>query len=664
MMPAPDKLVQIEELFKAAIKQEWKNQAMMEAMRKGAGTWIAKIFIALLVLSFAVWGIADIFGGYGSKTVATVGDTEITTVEYQNEFQRELRVISTRLGRNVTIADAREMGIDGQVILRLIGDAALETQAKLLGLGVTGKAVGARLMRQAAFQDSSGKFDRERFYRLLQANNLSEQAFMERQRRSIIMQQITGAVTDGGPPPKTLVDAANRFANETRKLSYLTVPKSKLGEIEEPSAEKLRDYYNTHKGEFRAPEFRKVGVIQLTPVTLAKSIEIPEADIKASFENNKARFNRPERRTVLQIAFPDDAAAKEAHEKLKNGADFMEVAKERGFTESDVNLGTLARNGISDKKIADAVFSLEEGKFSEPVTGDLATVIAMVTKIVPSEIKTFEEMRDRLRQAIAAERAGEKILDVYDKIEDERAGGATLAEIASKLQLKYAGIPAVDSRGFDENSKEVDLLVTQPKALRAIFKSTVGLETDPEETSDRGYIWYEVLKVTQERLKPFDDVKLDAETKWRETQLRTLLSGKGQELVDKLRGGSTLADLAQQFDLEVKVSRPLKRNDRADGIPNAAIQQAFALKQGEFGSAATVNGEGRVVFTVSESAVPKSADANMKKQLVQALAPQVADDLIVQYIRGLRKEFGVNVNQTVFEDATTGRYSSGRRRGN
>ena len=664
MMPAPDKLVQIEELFKAAINQEWKNQAMMEAMRKGAGTWIAKIFIALLVLSFAVWGIADSFGGYGSKTVATVGDTEITTVEYQNEFQRELRVISTRLGRNVTIADAREMGIDGQVILRLIGDAALETQAKLLGLGVTGKAVGARLMRQAAFQDSSGKFDRERFYRLLQANNLSEQAFMERQRRSIIMQQITGAVTDGGPPPKTLVDAANRFANETRKLSYLTVPKSKLGEIEEPSAEKLRDYYNTHKGEFRAPEFRKVGVIQLTPVTLAKSIEIPEADIKASFENNKARFNRPERRTVLQIAFPDDAAAKEAHEKLKNGADFMEVAKERGFTESDVNLGTLDRNGISDKKIADAVFSLEEGKFSEPVTGDLATVIAMVTKIVPSEIKTFEEMRDRLRQAIAAERAGEKILDVYDKIEDERAGGATLAEIASKLQLKYAGIPAVDSRGFDENSKEVDLLVTQPKALRAIFKSTVGLETDPEETSDRGYIWYEVLKVTQERLKPFDDVKLDAETKWRETQLRTLLSGKGQELVDKLRGGSTLADLAQQFDLEVKVSRPLKRNDRADGIPNAAIQQAFALKQGEFGSAATVNGEGRVVFTVSESAVPKSADANMKKQLVQALAPQVADDLIVQYIRGLRKEFGVNVNQSVFEDATTGRYSSGRRRGN
>lgn len=635
---------------------------MLEALRKGTGTWIAKIFIALLVLSFAVWGIADIFGGYGTRTVATVGDTEISTVDYQEEFQRELRNISTRLGRNVTIADARQMGIDGQVILRLIGDAAIESQAKSMGLGVTGKAVGARLMRQAAFKDSSGSFDRERFYRVLQANNLTEQGFLERQRRSLIMQQITGTVSDGSQPPKTLVDAANRFANETRKLSYITVPKSKLGEIGEPSAEKLRDYYNTHKSEFRAPEYRKVGLIVLTPVKLAESINVSEADIKTSFENNKARFNRPERRTIMQIAFPDDAAATDAHKKLQDGADFMELAKERGLTESDVNLGTLARDGIADKKIANAVFSLEEGKFSEPVSGDLATVIAKVTKIVPAETKTFEEMRDSLRKAIAAQRAGEQILDVYDKIEDERAGGATLAEIASKLQLKYAGIPAVDRRGLDAASRPIDQLAKQRETLRAIFEATVGLETDPVETADQGYIWHEVLEVTPERQKLFEDVKQDAVTKWRETELRTLLSSKGQELVDKLRGGSSLGDLAQQFELEVKDSKPLKRTDRADDLPNAAIQQAFALKQGDFGSASATSNEARIVFMVSESAVPGSVDAQTKKQLVQVLVPQVGDDLIVQYIRGLREQFGVNINQTVFDDATTGRYSSGQRR--
>lgn len=635
----------------------------MEALRKGAGTWIAKIFIALLVLSFAVWGIADIFGGYGTKTVASVGDTEISTVDYQNEFQRELRRLSTRLGRNITIADAREMGIDGQVILRLIGDAALESQAKSLGLGVTGKAVGARLVRQAAFKDSSGNFSQERYYSVLQANGLSEQDFLERQRRALIMQQITGTVSDGSQPPKTLIDAANRFANETRKLSYITVPKSQLGEIEQASTEKLRDYYNTHKSEFRAPEFRKVGLIELTPTKLSGGIEVTEEDIKASFENNKSRFNRPERRTVLQIAYPDEAAAKEAYEKLQNGTDFMAVAKERGLTETDVNLGTLTKDSIADKKVADAVFALEEGKYFEPITGDLATVISKVTKIIPAQVKTLDDMREILRKGIASERAAEQILDVYDKIEDERAGGATLEEVAAKLKLDYAEVSAVDSRGLDESSKTVDLLAKQPKAIRAIFKASVGLETDPEETSDRGYIWYDVLAVTPERLKPFEDVKQDAEKKWGETQLRTLLSTKGQEMVDKLRGGSSLTDLAQQYGVEVKVSKPLKRSDRADDLPSAAIQQAFALKQNDFGSAAAKNGEGRVVFTVSESVVPKSIDAKMKEQLVSVLVPQVADDLIVQFIRGLRSEFGVNINQSVLDDATTGRYSSGQRRG-
>jgi peptidyl-prolyl cis-trans isomerase D len=334
------------------------------------------------------------------------------------------------------------------------------------------------------------------------------------------------------------------------------------------------------------------------------------------------------------------------------------------LTESDINLGTLSKSGISDTKIADAVFSLEEGKFSEPVTGDLATVIAKVTKIEPAVIRTLEDMRESIRKGLAAERSSGQILDIYDKIEDERAGGATLAEIAAKLQLKYAGISALDRRGFDDNSKPVDLLARQPAALRAIFLASVGLETDPEETADRGYIWYDVLEVTAERQKSFGEVKQAVEVKWRETQLRTLLSTKGQELVDKLRDGSSLADLAQQFGVEVKESRPLKRNDQVADLPNTAIMQAFGLKQADFGSAATKNGEGRVVFKVSGMAVPRVADAKMKKELEQILGPQVADDLVVQYVRALREEFGVNINQSVFDDATTGRYASGQRRGN
>jgi peptidyl-prolyl cis-trans isomerase D len=635
---------------------------MLEALRRGTGTWIAKFFIAMLVMSFAVWGVADIFGGYGATTVASVGDTEISSQEYQTEFQREMRNLSRRLGRNITVTDARSMALDAQVLLRLIGDAAIENQANSLGLGVTGSAVGARLKREAAFKDSTGNFSQERFYQLLQANGLSEQVFMQRQHRALILEQITRTVTSSSQVPNIMLDAANKFRNETRVLSYITVPLSALGEVGESTPENTRDYYNTHKSEFRAPEVRKVGVIVLTPGSLAKEADVSDEDIKAYFEHNKTRFNTPERRAVLQIPFQDNASADKAYEKLKDGADFMEIAKERGMTKGDVDLGLIPKTGLSDEAVADAVFSLGVDETSKPVEGALATVILKVTKIEPAVVKTLEDLRETIAKGLAAENAAGTILDAYDKIEDERAGGATLAEIGKKLDLNYTEIPAIDRRGLGVDGKPVDLLARQTAALRAIFEAEVNLETDPEETSDRGFIWYEVLKVTQERVKSFEEVKAEAATKLHETEERALLAKKGQELVDKLRSGEKLADLALSFGVEVAQSNPLKRMDRDAKIPSAALQQAFALNKGAFGSTAAPGGKSRLIFQVTETNVPKSLDTKAREALAKSVVPEIGDDLVMQYVRALREDLGVNINQAVLDEATLGRqYSGGRR---
>ncbi|MFQ5626734.1 MAG: hypothetical protein ACE5FM_08795, partial [Methyloligellaceae bacterium] len=279
----------------------------------------------------------------------------------------------------------------------------------------------------------------------------------------------------------------------------------------------------------------------------------------------------------------------------------------------------------------------------------------------PAVVKTLEDEGENIRKILAAERVADNILDAYDKIEDERAGGATLAEIGRKLELNYTEIPATDRRGQGADGKPVAELARHSGMLAAVFRSEVGLETDPEETPDRGYIWYQLLQVTPERLKPYDEVKDDVAGKWREAQARTLLAKKGQEFVDRLRAGEKLAELARSFGVEVKQSKALKRSDSEDALPGAAIQQAFVLKQGGFGSAAAPDGKGRVVFQVAESKAPALPDADARQQLERTIIPQMGDDLIVQYVRALRAEFGVDINQSVFESATSGRAYSGRR---
>lgn len=634
---------------------------MLEAMRKGIGTWVAKVFIGLLVLSFAVWGIADIFGGYGAQTVATVGESEISTQTYQLELNRERRALSNRLGRQLTQTEVRALGLDNQVLLRLIGDAAMENQAQQQGLGVSGKAVLARVKRDPLFKDNTGQFSQQRYYQLLSSNGLSEPEFLERQRRAIIIEQIAGPVSGGAHVPGVLADAANRYRNETRKLSYFTLPLEKAGEIPAQSDEKLREFYNARKSEFRAPEYRSVSTIFLLPAELSKDIVVSDEEVANYYEANKARYGSPERRAVLQIPFPDDAAAAEAHKKLQDGADFMDIAKARDLTEKDVDLGLVAKTAMLDEKAAEEIFKLPVGELSAPIKGALSTVIAKVTKIEPAVQRTLEDERDAIRKRLADEAAAVRILDVYDKIEDERAAGLTLAEIAKKLSLKSLEVDAIDRSGRDETGKEIAELARHSSVVRAIFSADAGVETDPEETPDGGYIWYDVRKVTPERQKDFAEAKGDVVGKWREEEERKLLAKKAQELVDALRGGAGIETVGKDLELEVKETERIKRTARVDGIPGAAIQQAFALKPGGFGSALTADGKARVIFKVVDSQLPASASAEAEKTIVASLRTSIADDMIVQYVRGLRREFGVEINQRVLEEAAAGRQYSGNR---
>ena len=96
----------------------------------------------------------------------------------------------------------------------------------------------------------------------------------------------------------------------------------------------------------------------------------------------------------------------------------------------------------------------------------------------------------------------------------------------------------------------------------------------------------------------------------------------------------------------------------------AALQQAFALKKGAFGSTAAPDGKGRLIFQVTESNIPKALDSKGQDELLKSVIPEIGDDLVMQYVRALREDFGVNINQTVFQEATSGRQYSGGRRGN
>ena len=90
--------------------------------------------------------------------------------------------------------------------------------------------------------------------------------------------------------------------------------------------------------------------------------------------------------------------------------------------------------------IGDAAFKLEKDKVSEPVTGKLGkTVLLRVTEIEPGKEVTFEQAKPDLEKKILKDRAQGAIFDLHDKIEDERASGAQLSEVAEQVQAQLSG---------------------------------------------------------------------------------------------------------------------------------------------------------------------------------------------------------------------------------
>ena len=299
--------------------------------------------VGFLVISFAIWGIGDIFRGFGRSTVAKIGHTEITIEQFRGLYNDRLQQYSRQLGRPIGPEQARAMGLDRLVIGQLVSEIVLDERARVLGLALSDADVAKQITSDPAFRGPNGQFDRFRFEQTIRAAGYSEPRFVAEQRRQMLRRQLAGTIASGLKPPKALVEAANRYQNEQRSIEYVLLDRAQAGEIPPPSPETLAKYFEERKTLFRAPEYRKLVVVSLIPSEQARWIEISDADLKRAYEERHARYVTPERRHILQIDFPNAEAAAAAAERIGKGANFVEIAKELGKSEKDIDLGTVTK---------------------------------------------------------------------------------------------------------------------------------------------------------------------------------------------------------------------------------------------------------------------------------------------------------------------------------
>ena len=302
---------------------------MLESMRNAAqgivGKAIMTVVMGLIIVSFVIWGVGDMLRGFTSSTVASVGSQQISAQDYHFAYERVLQQYQRRLRQPFTNEQARAIGLDRDVLQRLLSEAAIDEEARKLGLNVSEEALRAMIVSNPSFRDKSGAFDPQKFAGALRDNDMNERMFVSDLRKTALRQFIVAALTAGVAAPKAAVKAEADFQGQTRSIDYFVLPASAAGEISQPSEETLKSYFNDRKAQYRAPEYRAMDILSLEPETLANPDEVTDAEAQAAYDKvagKDPRYGSPEKRDLQQILFPNEADAEAAEARIKAGASF------------------------------------------------------------------------------------------------------------------------------------------------------------------------------------------------------------------------------------------------------------------------------------------------------------------------------------------------------
>ncbi len=632
---------------------------MLRGIHKATSNWLGKAIMAtvmgLLVVSFAIWGIGDIFRGFGLNSVAKVGGTEISIEQFRQYYTDKLQQFGRQIGRAITPDIARTLGLDRQLIAQLIAETTLDEQTRKLHLGLSDADIAQRITNDPSFRGPTGQFDRTRFELLIRNAGFTEGRYVEQERRTILRRQIALSVSGDVQVPQTTLAAINQFTNEKRSIEYIALTAAQAGDVPEPTPEVLSKYFEERKVLFRAPEYRKVTLLALTPADIAKPEAVTDADAKNYYEQRKASFGTPEKRELHQMLFPNEQEAAAARERIVKGASFADIAKERGLKDSDVDLGMVAKSDIVDPTVADAAFSLKSGEVSAPIKGGFGTVLIQVGKIEPGVQKSYDDVAAQIKKEIAEGRARTDLNALRDKIEDERAAGSTLTETGKKLGLKTVEIDAVDRSGRAPDGQPVTTIPKTPDVIGAIFASDPGVDNDALQLPNNGLLWYDVTGVTPSHDRPLDEVKDQVSARWRDDEIGKRLQAKADEMLGKLKAGSALSQVAFEAGLKVETAAGLQRNKPAGFLSAKVVDAAFKTAKDTMAVAEGDTQAQRFVFRVTEVVDPPlDTNAPATKQLSTSLQNAVADDLMGQYVTRLESDYGVSINQQALNQVIGG----------
>lgn len=632
---------------------------MLDQFRERAGRWVVGIILALLILSFSLWGIGSYFQPSGNAAVARVGEQEIGLTELQRAMQAETDRYRELLGDSYRPGMIDQSLVREQALRREVDRRLVEHDAHERALAVGDDALARFITGNEAFQGSSG-FDQQRYLDLLRARGMSVAEFENQMRAALLTEQIERGVAQSAFVTAGEVDALARLWFETRDLRVATLAREQYLPAENPTDEAVQAYYSAHASEFQTPERVRVAYLLLDPTAVAAEVTITDADIKADYQARLAEYTRPERRAVRHIlrAVPSDAAPEAAEAaraqaaaitaKLRGGAEFAGLARsdsqDAGSARQGGALGTYTR-GTLDAALDEAAFALEPGTVSDPVRSDFGWHVLTAEVVQTGQVQPLGAVRTAIAERLRQERAQELV----------RARAEDLGRLAFEHPdsldpaAQATGLPVLRTEMFVRGGGQD--LAGVPAFNAAAFSDAVLTEGLNSEPIDLGDGRYAVLRLDEhEAAAPIalDTVRAEIVTRLNAEAAAGAARAAGEAYLEALTAGSAPDALTGSGPKPEWTTLAAVPREGRGGIPAEIVERAFSLprpRDGKVGYAGVplASGDYALVGVTAAQTDPRSADAGQRGQLREALVQLRRQSALGGYLATLRARTKVHI---------------------
>lgn len=622
---------------------------MLQAIRSKASSLVVKILFGLLIITFGVWGIGDIFRDRGgTTTAATVGDRKIDVQELSQTVRQEAERWRQALrGATLDAEQLKQLGIVDSALQQLIGRNLVDLEIHRLSLAVSDDALDDLIRSNRVFQNDKGVFEPMLYQQYVAAQHMTSSQFKASLRADILRQQIDGALVDAIAPPAELVDALYRSRAEKRVAEGLVLPASAAAEPGPPGEADIQAFYEQHQDDFRVPELRSFNLAVLLVDDIAAEIKLSDDRLHEEYQNRAAEFHTAEQRRFDQILLSDETKAKEAAAQLAQGKDFAEVAKDvAGAAPDTLDLGFFTKDNLPPQ-LADPAFALKQGETTQPIQDALGWHILRLAETKPAETQSFDSVKDKLAQEIAHDQAVDQIEKIRNKVEDALAGGASFADVVRRFGLKQSKIENVDANGRGIDGTSAELPASGADILKTAFDTPAGQMSQLNDLGDTGYYVLQVDQVTPATVKPLDTVKPEVVQLWQQDKRNAALAELAKGIADQVTAGQKLADAVAGRKLETFTTAPLTRAGGDPKLPATLVASLFSAKPGAavFGPGT----DGYVVAQVKEviPADPTKDEKQVAQYAEQRITPGMRDDMLQEFDKALRHRYPVTVDPAV-----------------